>query len=157
MHSDLRGIIHTFFKSFRFEGLSVKSILKNAWNKIRGKELVVFGSCTGCGQCCQCINLRGKDGWIRTEKQFKKLCETNPQYSRFYIVSDEKSDYLQFDCSLYDDQNGCKDYDNRLNICRKYPDKSLILRGGKLVEGCGYTIKSTIPFKKYLEEESKKK
>ncbi len=157
MYLGFIGKIFTIVKSILLKGFSVKSILENAWNTIRGKELVVLGTCNCCGQCCQCINLRGRGGWIRTKEQFKKLCETNPQYSRFYIISGEKSDYLQFDCLLYDDQKGCKDYDNRLDICRKYPDKSLILRGGKLVEGCGYTVKSAVPFKKYLEEESKKK
>ncbi len=157
MHPSFIRKIIQLVKSVCFNESSIQSIPKNVCNKLRGRELIVLGSCCGCGQCCQCINLRGKDGWIRTEKQFKKLCETNLQYSRFYIVSDEKSDYLQFDCSLYDDQKGCKDYDNRLDICRKYPNKSLILRGGKLVEGCGYTIKSAVPFEKYLKDESKKK
>ncbi len=131
--------------------------LRQLKQRLTGREYILNGACRGCGQCCMSVNLKDRQGWIRSEKQFAKLCEHNPQYTRFYIIPGNGNEYLQFNCSLYDIRYGCKDYENRLEICRKYPHKSLILHGGHLVEGCGYTINSVRPFKKYLAQELKKK
>ena len=124
--------------------------------KLTGKEYFISGTCHQCGCCCKLINLKYHKGWIQTESQFDELISTNPEYARFKIVSD-KLGYLQFTCSWLDNLDGCIDYERRLDICKRYPTKSLLLCGGKLLNDCGYSIDEVKPFKKYLFNEMKKK
>jgi uncharacterized protein len=124
--------------------------------QIRGKEYIVTGKCNYCGQCCERINLRCRDGWIRDERDFQELVKKSPEYSRFSVISKDKQGYLQFACVYLDSGNGCLDYSNRPEICKKYPSKSLPLQGGKLIEGCGYSIKVGTSFSRHLSSAVKR-
>lgn len=125
-------------------------------HKLTGKEYFISGACHRCGQCCRLINLKYHKGWIRSRSQFQELLDIQPEYRRFSIVSKDKLGYLQFTCSLIDDLHGCSEYENRLDICKRYPSKSLLLCGGRLLTNCGYFITEVKPFRKYLDREIRK-
>jgi len=140
--------------------LPLLGVAQLIWMKIRGKEFVITGKCTCCGQCCNQINLRYHKGWIRSKQQFRELVSNSPEYNRFIISSTDNSidnsGFLQFRCSLYDSHLGCADYANRLDICRNYPQKTLRLHGGVLFKECGYTITGSVPFARRLNAEIQK-
>lgn len=145
-------------KYFRYLlSLSPANLFRLAGVKVAGKDFLVSGSCNGCGHCCERINLRSHEGWIRTEKQFIALMNRLPEYKRFSIVATDKQGFLEFDCSKFIKRHGCIDYSNRPEICRRYPNKSLFLQGGQLVEGCGYLIHVGVPFARHLSVEMKKR
>ncbi len=135
--------------------MPISGLLRLLYLKLIGKDTLVTGSCNGCGECCRLINLRAAEGWIQDENLFKKLVERNPDFNRFTIASVDNSGFLLFNCSWLGGDGICKDYKKRLDICRNYPNKSLILRGGKLLPQCGFQITEVIPFKKILASEMK--
>lgn len=137
--------------------ISIVSLIHSMWLRLSGRDYIITGECSMCGCCCQRINLKYRRGWIRRESQFHELIEQIPEYSRFSVLPEEQTGtYLNFSCSWYDPQYGCSDYDNRLDICRNYPGKSLPVQGGKLLPGCGYRFKEGIPFDRRLAKEMKK-
>jgi Fe-S-cluster containining protein len=143
-------IRHLFTTSF-------SALARRVYLKISGKEYLVTGKCNYCGQCCKRINLRCRRGWIRHEHEFLDLVKKFPEYKRFSVVSKDSLGYLQFTCEHLDPGNGCRDYNNRPDICKRYPSKSLILQGGKLIEGCGYSIQIGTSFSKRLSKAIHKK
>ena len=130
--------------------ISFPTLAKRVYLKISGKEYLVTGKCNFCGQCCERINLRSPRGWIRHEREFLELVKRSPEYSRFSVVAKDSLGYLQFTCAHLDPGDGCSDYNNRPDICKKYPSKSLVLQGGKLIEGCGYSIEVGTAFSQHL-------
>ncbi|MEE4243246.1 MAG: YkgJ family cysteine cluster protein [Desulfopila sp.] len=133
--------------------LPAGSLLKLVHLKLSGRKYLLSGNCKCCGKCCRHINLRYRKGWIRNEKQFSELVKENPEYQRFTVTTKDPLGYLQFNCSWFDSDEGCRDYDKRLDICRRYPNTSLLLHGGKLLKGCGYRLSEGVPFEKYLDKE----
>lgn len=121
-----------------------------------GKELLVTGSCRSCGSCCRKINLEGPRGWLRSEQYFYEVLNDCPEYERFIITGKDEQGFLQFSCSWLNDNGFCKDHEQRLSLCRNFPDKSLHFCGGTLPSGCGYQISEVRPFKDYLAEVEKK-
>jgi len=130
--------------------LSFSVLARHIYLKISGKEYLVTGKCNYCGQCCERINLRSRGGWIRDEREFQVLVKKSPDFSRFSVVTKDSQGYLQFTCAYLEPGNGCRDYANRPDICKKYPSKSLVLQGGKLIKGCGYSIQAGTSFSKHL-------
>lgn len=137
--------------------LSPANLFRLAGLRAAGKDYLVSGRCNGCGQCCERINLRSHEGWIRTEKQFTALLSRSPEYKRFSRVAVDRQGFFEFTCSKFIKGQGCSDYANRPEICKRYPNKSLFLQGGQLVEGCGYELHVGVPFARHLSAEMKKK
>ncbi len=75
-----------------------------------------------------------------------------PEYERFVVSGKDSQGFLQFSCTWLTEKGGCQNHDNRLPLCRKFPDKSLHFCGGMLPDGCGYSISEVKPFKKYLDD-----
>jgi Fe-S-cluster containining protein len=140
----MKGFIRHLFT------ISFSAFARRVYLKITGKEYLVTGKCNYCGKCCEGINLRSGSGWIRHKHEFSELVKKFPEYNRFSVVSKDSMGYLQFICEHLDPGNGCRDYNNRPDICKRYPSKSLVLQGGKLIEGCGYTIQIGTSFEKHL-------
>lgn len=136
--------------------LPFPAFIKFILMKIRGKEYLVTGKCRRCGQCCKLINLRSRKGWLRNESNFIDLVSRFPEYSRFSTISKDKQGYLLFTCTHLKTGNGCMDYANRPEICKKYPQKSLILQGGQIIKGCGYSVQAGTSFSKHLSREIQK-
>lgn len=147
--------IQSFF--WYLKSVTISGIIRHVYLKLAGKEYIIEGSCKSCGECCRLINLKYEKGWIRSLSQFEELIEDSPEYERFSVVSEGKNGFLQFTCTWLTESNICGDYPERLEICRKYPSKSLYLCGGQMLKGCGYRLNEVVPFKKYLERELKRR
>ncbi|MEN8190223.1 MAG: YkgJ family cysteine cluster protein [Thermodesulfobacteriota bacterium] len=120
--------------------------------KLTGRELMVSGSCSGCGKCCRKINLEASTGWIRSQEQFQAMVRDHPEFARFEVIGKDEYGCLQFSCSWLTEEGLCRDHENRLWVCRDFPDKNLVFCGGGLPSGCGYRIVEVRPFERTLNE-----
>ncbi len=118
-----------------------------------GKELLVTGNCRHCGDCCRKINLEGKRGWLRHKDEFLEVTADYPEYERFQLIGKDDQGFLQFSCTWLTEAGHCRDHQNRLDLCRNFPDKTLHFCGGVLPPKCGYMINEVRPFRKYLADE----
>ena len=119
-----------------------------------GKKVVVTGSCNLCGRCCRRVSLEAGGRWLRSEAEFNRLLTIYPEYRRFSLTGRDSQGFLLFTCSWYDEPSGvCRDHDNRLEICRSYPDIDLYFTGGEIHGGCGYQFSEVVPFEKILNRE----
>ena len=133
-------------RNYTLLGVTRKLLLK-----LRRKVVIVEGSCLQCGCCCKRINLEGRRGWMRHEKEFLAVLEQYPEYKRFKIDGKDLSGYLLFSCGSLSQSETCTDYENRPQLCKKFPAKELFFSGGQLPAGCGYhfrVIRSFAPFLK---------
>ena len=121
--------------------------------QVLGRELLVIGNCRTCGDCCRKINLEGKRGWLRKKDDFLEVFTDYPEYERFQITGKDDQGFLQFSCTWLTEAGQCRDYQNRLDLCRNFPDKTLHFCGGVLPPKCGYMITEVRPFRKYLADE----
>lgn len=135
---------------------SLTGIIKYLSLKIRGKSILLTGSCHACGTCCKSICLEGRDGWLRSGKVFAKVVEIYPEYERFEAIGVDQQGFLLFNCSWCSPQGACLDYDNRLPLCKKFPETSLVFSGGRLPDTCGYSFAEVVPFAKILSRQVKK-
>jgi len=135
---------------------SFTGLIRYLHMRLRGKELLVTGSCSNCGSCCRKINLEGHRGWLRHEQDFYAVAADYPEYQRFQITGKDEQGFLRFSCSWLTPEGFCKDHGERLDLCRNFPDKSLRFCGGTLPAGCGYLIQEVRPFSKYLADEESK-
>jgi len=136
---------------------SLFGIFRYLYLKVRGKSILVTGSCRGCGSCCSSISLEGRTGWLRLEKEFAEIVADYPEYDRFEIIGKDRQGFLLFRCNWRASEGGCKDYDNRLPLCRKFPESSLVFAGGRLPARCGYRFSEVVPFGKILRRELNKR
>lgn len=135
---------------------SLVGLIKYFILKIKGKDILISGSCTGCGMCCKRLNLEGSTGWLRSEKEFYDVVREYPEFERFEIIEKDEQGFLVFTCSWCTKDGLCENYEDRLALCKNFPEKSLVFSGGKLPEGCGYSFKQVVPFEKVLATEKKK-
>lgn len=135
---------------------SVKTWVNILVLKLSGRDIVKTGKCNYCGACCRNINLQLCGKWLRKEHEFYQLIKELPQYKRFYITGVDRQGFLQFNCSFQDKDGSCSDYQDRLDICKSFPDKSLVLCGGIVPENCGYSLQVGISFSKRLLKAQKK-
>lgn len=124
-----------------------KSYLTGLFRRIRTMllrhEVEVIGQCRGCGKCCQGILLKDQGRFLSKKRQFDKLCESEPQFSRFEIIERSLDGHLVFNCSAQGEDNFCTCYASRLPLCRSYPDKAIYYHGGWLRSDCGFSFKAT--------------
>lgn len=111
-----------------------------AW--VLRRDVEIIGQCKLCGDCCHDILLSDKNRWLKTDKQYKALCETDPRYKRFVNTGKNEFGQMIFSCSKQEN-NICTCYEDRMAICRQHPSKSLYYQGGWLRRECGYSFKTT--------------
>lgn len=128
--------IFNIFKSIYYEVLSNFVVEKVSYK--------IVGKCLKCGKCCN--YMYSYDTY--TEKEFKLLQFFYPPYRRFYIKGRDEFGNLIFACKLVNKDGTCSVYDKRLNLCKKYPRKSLPYKA-EMHEGCGYKV-DDIKFDDYL-------
>ena len=109
---------------------------------VLGREVEVIGQCKLCGRCCEDILIEDQGRFFRREKKFHKLCQKEPEYERFQIVSRDDFGHLTFNCSKLGDDKFCTDYEGRLSLCKDYPNKSIYYQGGGLRADCGFSFKA---------------
>lgn len=120
--------------------------------RLTGKAVRVQGECRLCGRCCRRISLEANGRWIRSEREFNRLVIMHPEFKRFKVIEKDSSGYLLFSCSWHLPEGGCKDHDNRLSICKRFPDKSLYFSGAGVPLECGYYFTIGVPFSKLLRD-----
>ena len=117
----------------------------------------ITGECLQCGRCCQNLILYSKGKPVKTLKSFYALLKKHPFYANFNLIPSKKENSpLHFSCSCLQSNNTCGQYENRPEICRKYPSSSMFIHGGNLLKDCGYRVLSR-EFHTILEKEKKKK
>lgn len=112
-----------------------------AW--ILRRDVQVVGQCKLCGDCCKDIVLYNEGRWISTEKQFRKLCEFDPRHERLVCKGKADDGVFLFSCSSLGEDGMCTCHDDRMALCRNYPDNGIYYRGGWLRKECGYSFKVT--------------
>jgi hypothetical protein len=152
--SKSNGRLH-FLKRLGYFSLS--GFIRYLYLRMIGKSILVTGSCHGCGMCCRGISLEGWDGWLRSEKAFQEIVVNYPEYGRFVIIGRDSQGFLLFRCDWSTPQGTCLDYDKRLDLCRKFPESSLVFAGGHLPLTCGYQFAEVTPFKKILNAAVRKR
>ena len=136
---------------------SLLGLFRYLYLQMTGKSILVTGSCRGCGMCCRNIALEGGMGWLRSEDEFQKIVLAYPEYARFVPSGRDSQGFLLFHCSWHTPQNTCQDYDNRLALCRKFPESTLFFAEGQLPPTCGYKFSIVVPFKKILNSAMNRK
>ncbi len=131
-------------------GFCLSGFIDALWLRLRGRELLVTGHCNCCGACCRQLSLHGADGWMRREEEFAALLRRSPEYRRFRLLGRDDEGFLLFDCTWCGDDGLCRDYDNRLPLCRSFPEKNLRFCGGSLPAGCGFRFSEVRPFRGVL-------
>ena len=116
------------------------------------KIVIVKGSCKKCGSCCTKINLCENGKWVTKSSHFKKMVKQTPEYKRLTITDKNNNGTLNFSCTWLNDNNTCKDYDNRLDICRDFPDQMAVMDQGMLPDGCGFEISIHNSFESILQK-----
>lgn len=131
-------------------------LVRYLYLKIKGKTVIVAGKCHACGTCCKSISIEGPRGWLRSTADLSKIIHDFPEYDRFIVIGRDNQGYLLFRCTMLSAQNHCTCYENRLPICKSFPDPALVFMGGQVPDGCGYTFKTVVPFRKIFNKELKK-
>jgi hypothetical protein len=119
----------------------IKLIQKWLFSRQPKSIIEIQGECRKCGSCCKNMNLCEAGKWVSKKSHFIKMVAENPEYERLYITGKNKEGTLIFSCSWLDSNNICKDYDNRLDICKAFPNKMVIKNQGEIPDGCSYTVK----------------
>lgn len=141
--------------SMKISKFSFTGLLQYIWMRLRGKRLLVGGRCENCGSCCKKLSLEGGSGWLRSMDEWDEIREEFPEYQRFLSVGRDEQGFLIFTCSWCTEEGFCEDYENRLDVCKNFPEKSLKFCGGKVPESCGYFFKFVKPFDEILSIEMK--
>jgi len=116
---------------------------------IRRVKYDIEGECTMCGDCCR--YMLSMDTY--TEEEFNFLTKFYPKYRRFKVIGKDSSGNLILACKLIDETNKCPDYENRLEMCKDYPNPKKIRAGGNLYKRCTYRLIPEKSFKSYLQED----
>jgi len=132
----IRKLLDTI-KVFYYEFRSYFVVQKTAYK--------IEGECIKCGKCCK--YMYSFDTY--SENEFKIMQRIYPKYRRFKIIGKDEKENLIFACRFVSENGLCKDYENRLNMCRSYPAKK-IYYNGKLHDGCGYKVLAEKKFNDFL-------
>ncbi|CCO25061.1 hypothetical protein [Maridesulfovibrio hydrothermalis] len=105
-----------------------------------------------CGRCCKGICLYIDSKWIKKEKQFIKLTAKYEYLKRFEVCGKTDCNYLKFSCKCLSEAGTCMDYDNRPELCKRFPAPSIFAQNGELPQGCGFRMSTEADFEKILKE-----
>jgi hypothetical protein len=139
-----------------FSGFTFTGFFRWLRFKLLSREIILTGSCRRCGSCCQKLNLNIKRSWVSSARRFNDLVRDNADYERFKITGRDSHGFLEFACTWLQEDGTCGDYENRLRICRDFPDKRMFFMNGVLPAGCGYSVEHGVPFSELLERQMKK-
>jgi len=140
----------------RFSTFTLAGLVHFLSLKLRRRRISLRGACRQCGCCCRSVCLADSSGWVRSEKSFGKICEQFPEYQRFKISGKDSEGYLLFTCTWCSADGKCRDYGQRLDICRNYPENSLVFAGGVLPEECGFYFVENADFARILQREMRR-
>ncbi len=108
---------------------------------ILGREVEIVGQCNLCGNCCHDILLLDNH-WIKSKRQFERLCKKEPKHSRFAIMGRDEYGRLLFRYTRLQKDGLCLSYEDRPPLCKSYPSKSIYYNGGQTGPECGFRFKA---------------
>lgn len=120
--------------------------------KRKRKAVVIRGSCNLCGRCCQSICLQIDGKWLKKIKHFRKAAGEDESLARFEVCGRTEEGFLLFACTCLNENGTCNDYENRPQLCRKFPSPSIFLQLGELPEGCGFRMSTEVDFEQVLHD-----
>lgn len=125
--------------------LSISEPMRDFWQKIRKvfdpPRQEIHGACRMTGNCCRSLILVEGRRPIRSHRQFRRARLRNAEYETFKPRDEVGSDgLLRFRCQNLGDDNRCRIYADRPEICREYPMADMLAAGGNFLPGCGYRI-----------------
>ncbi len=91
--------------------------------------------CISCGKCCHCspIAINGKDIRVMACKLNMNVKDFKKEYTERYPGHPELSHFKKENpCVFLDENNRCKIYDARPDMCRQYP----LLKGLRIPREC---------------------
>lgn len=115
----------------------------------------VKGECHSCGECCRKVTLVHGGVEITTWEEFQKLRKIEKYYSMFTPNSCSDRAHLTFSCKHLQNDNLCGIHSTRPKLCRDYPSKAMALRGGELLQKCGYRFVYKDSFEEILKKKKK--
>ena len=127
--------------------------IKFIFQKIMGAKYKISGKCKQCGKCCSEIIFVDGNRYVATKEYFELMKKFDKGYNNFEISGfDKDKNALMFRCKALSANGKCSVYHFRSIACKLYPNpsKKFLLGGGKLLDGCGYSIKPTKKFKEFL-------
>lgn len=113
----------------------------------------IEGECCQCGDCCRFMY--SLDTY--TEEEFNFLTNFYPKYKRFKVIGKDEYGNLILACKLIGESNLCPDYENRLEMCKDYPNPKRIRAGGRLYKRCTYRLIPEKEFDSFLSPEKHQK
>lgn len=118
--------------------------------KFSKPEYTLEGECLKCGNCCK--TLYTLDDY--TTFDFKITQFLFPKYKRLNVIGKDENGNIILSCRWLTPDNKCRDYKNRLTLCKNFPN---VKYGslGQVPEGCGYRLVPIKKFKDILEKTSK--
>ncbi len=125
--------------------------------RLTGKELILTGQCRQCGNCCRHLHLSHKGHWLRSRLLFGHLKRRDKQLERFVVTGRDRDGLLVFACRCLGSDGRCRDYANRPQLCRDFPNKEIFFSNAELPDGCGYHLSEGIPFQRLLEREKEQR
>ena len=121
----------------------------------KSAKYTIKGKCKACGKCCRNLVFKIGDDPVRTEEEFERIKKFDKRYEIFYSSNafGENGEML-FTCKYLSKNGKCKIHPFRSFVCRNYPkiNSKFFSNGGKLLEGCGYTIEPNKKFKEFLND-----
>jgi Fe-S-cluster containining protein len=139
-----------------FSSLTFAGLIRYLKHALLGKDIIITGSCRQCGSCCRKLSLDIKGSWLTSVSLFNELVQDSPDYKRFRIIGKDKHGFLEFACAWLQEDGKCLDYENRLRICKDFPDKKMFLMNGVVPAECAYVMQQGTPFEKILKKKMKK-
>ena len=117
----------------------IKALETTFWQFVKVELFYVKGTCRSSGYCCQNLEITQGTAPIRQLEAFKALVEKKPKYNRFQPILNEDGSIQKFNCSCLTTSNRCSDYENRPDMCRRFPFNTFF-QYDYVRSGCGYKI-----------------
>ncbi|MBD3393175.1 MAG: hypothetical protein GF418_13690 [Chitinivibrionales bacterium] len=131
---------------------TIVSVIRRFRLKLSKKAVVRTGACNRCGGCCRSMTLVFRDKPITSPERFDLMVREHPEFERLVPNGRTTRGELLFACTWLEHNNTCRDYENRLAVCRDYPGTDMYLSGAGALPGCGYRFVFARPFCDILEE-----
>jgi len=82
---------------------------------------------------------------VSSERQFAAIVRDRPEFRRLRPNGHSSRGRLEFDCTWLLPDNTCRDYRNRLQMCKDYPDTGLFFSAHSQHSDCGYRFAAPKP------------
>ena len=110
------------------------------WRFLKLELFMIDGKCKKRGVCCKGLELTQFSRPIKSKMDYESLISKQPELSIFKPMYHKTGEIKYLNCSALRDNNLCRQYEERPQLCRNYP-YSFFIAQDRLLPGCGYQIK----------------